>query len=177
MTANAQAVSIRPAREGDLAAIYELNRTAWEGVCVAQMVERRYGLVAGVGWQTRKANEVDQFGKAHLDRILVAEANGRVVGYATSWFHAADRVGEVCNNAVHPDWRSRGIATALVTEIIRRLLAEGAQMLRVITLEQDVPAQRVYEKLGFQELARHIMYTMSAEQAAAALEKRSGRLP
>jgi len=32
---------VRPAREGDLQAIYDLNRIAWEGVCVAQAVERR----------------------------------------------------------------------------------------------------------------------------------------
>jgi len=41
----------------------------------------------------------------------------------------------------------------------------------VTTLEQDVAAQRVYEKLGFREIARSVMYTMSAEQAADALAK------
>jgi len=173
MKTDAQPVSIRPARADDVDAIYEINRIGWEGVCVAQLVERRHGVVAGVGWQDRKAREVDDWCKRHLDRVLVAEVGGQVVGYATSWFHEPDRVGEVCNNAVHPDWRNRGIATALVGETIRRLLAEGATMLRVTTLKQDVPAQHVYEKLGFRELARSIMYTMTAAQAQEALAARA----
>jgi ribosomal-protein-alanine N-acetyltransferase len=174
MNASPQQVSVRPAREEDLAAIYSINRIAWAGVCVAQLLEQRHGVIAGLGWQEHKAREVDQWCKQHLDRVLVAEAQGAVVGYATCSFDPDARVGYVRNNAVHPDWRNRGIATALISEIIRRLLAEGAQMLQVVTMEQDLPAQRVYRKLGFRELGRHIMYTMSAAEAAAALEQGAG---
>ena len=171
MEGDAQGIVIRPAREGDLGAIHEINRVAWDGVCMAQAVERRHGVVAGTGWRQRKAREVHEACKAHLDRVLVAEAGGAVVGYATSYLDPADGVATVGNNAVHPDWRNRGIATALIGEVIRGLLAQGARILRVTTLEQDVAAQRVYEKLGFREIARSVMYTMSAEQAADALAK------
>jgi ribosomal protein S18 acetylase RimI-like enzyme len=172
MNAELPLASIRAARADDLVAIYDINRIAWAGVCVAQLVERRHGVVAGVGWQERKAREVDQWCQQHLDRVVIAEVGGHVVGYATWWLHESDCAGEVYNNAVHPDWRNRGIATALVAAAIRRLLAEGATMLRVTTLEQDLPAQRVYEKLGFRELARSITFTMTAAAAEAALATR-----
>lgn len=166
----ADSVSIRPARGDDLVAIYDINRAAWGGVCMAELIESRYGVIAGIGWRERKAGEVDQWCRAHLDRVLVAELDGAVVGYATSAFDADDRVGEVCNNAVHPEFRNRGIATALISAVVRRLLDEGAGMLRVSTMTQDRPAQRVYEKLGFRELCRHITYTMPAREADEALK-------
>jgi ribosomal protein S18 acetylase RimI-like enzyme len=172
MTPMPASLCLRPAREDDLPAIYDINRAAWDGVCIAQLIEGRYGVVDGVAWRDHKAREVDGFCADHLDRVVVAEIDGRIVGYATSWFDAARRVGEVCNNAVHPDWRNRGIATALVGETIRQLLSEGAEMLRVTTLAQDLPAQRVYEKLGFRELARSVMYSMTAGEAAEALKQR-----
>lgn len=174
MEADVRGIIIRPAREQDIRAIYEINRIAWDGVCMARAVERRHGIVAGTGWRERKAREVDEACKAHLDRVLVAEVKGAVVGYATCYFDPADGVGTLGNNAVHPDWRNRGIATALIAQVIRRLLDEGARILRVTTLEQDAAAQRVYEKLGFREIARSVMYTMSAEQAAKAVKRQLG---
>jgi len=165
-----ESVCIRSARENDLDAIYSINRVAWDGVCIAELVEGRHGTVADRNWRDRKAGEVDGWCRAHLGRVLVAEVDGAVVGYATSWFDADGRVGEVCNNAVHPEFRNRGIATALISTVVKRLLDEGADMLRVSTMAQDYPAQRVYGKLGFRELARSIIYTMTAAEAEEALK-------
>lgn len=172
MTEMNRRVCVRAATADDLPAIYEINRMGWDGVCIAEAVEQRHGVVGGTGWRERKAGEVDEACKQHLDRVIVAEAEGVLVGYATSFFNESDRVGEVANNAVHPNWRNRGVATALIGEVIHGLVREGATMLRVTTLERDLPAQRVYEKLGFREIARSVMYTMSAEEASAALDRR-----
>lgn len=171
MEPDAAAVTIRPAREEDLAAIYEINRIAWDGVCVAQLVERRHGVIGGIGWQQRKAQQVDHWCRANLDCVVAAEAAGRVVGFAAFSFDREERAGEVLDNAVHPEWRNRGIGTALIAAVVRRLLDAGATVLRVNTLEHDVAAQAVYRKLGFRELVRSIRYTMSAADASAALER------
>jgi ribosomal-protein-alanine N-acetyltransferase len=105
------------------------------------------------------------FCRQHPDQVVVAEDDGRMVGYATFNWSPEDRIGEVGNNAVLPDFRGRGIGTALVAETVRIMKSLGAEILRVSTLEHDYPARRVYERLGFQELARSVHFSMRATES------------
>ena len=102
--------------------------------------------------------------QARRKRSLGAE-DGRVIGYATFYWAPEDRIGEVGNNAVLPAFRGRGIGLALIAETIRIMREWGAEILRVTTFEHDHPARRIYEKLGFREIARSIHFTMRASEA------------
>jgi len=152
-------VTVRTARPDDLPKIYEITYRAWDGYTLHQMLEERHGVIGGKGWRERKVEEVRRFCERNPEGVLVAEEDGVVVGYATFGMDE-DGVGHVLNNAVDPEHRGRGIGTALVRAVVERLKAEGARILRVTTLESDIPARRVYEKLGFVELARSVHYTM-----------------
>jgi len=146
-------VTVRAARPDDLSKIYEITYRAWDGYTLHQMLEERHGVIG-----ERKVEEVRRFCERNPEGVLVAEEDGVVVGYAT--FGTDEEVGYVLNNAVDPDHRGKGIGTALVRAVVERLKAEGARVLRVTTLASDIPARRVYEKLGFVELARSVHYTM-----------------
>lgn len=81
--------------------------------------------------------------------VLVAEHDGRVVGYAAGAVHE-DGEGFLDFLAVDPALRRTGVGRQLVVAITRRLLA-AAPLGRVALTVQDhrAPARALYERLGF----------------------------
>jgi GNAT superfamily N-acetyltransferase len=77
-------------------------------------------------------------------RTYVAEEDGSVVGFAT-WAEVGGTI-ELEDLFVDPDWRRRGIATALVGCIVDVLRARGVQCLEVTA---NPHAQEFYSATGF----------------------------
>jgi GNAT superfamily N-acetyltransferase len=82
-------------------------------------------------------------------RMYVAEEDGSVVGFAT-WAWAAEAGGtvELEDLFVDPDWRRRGIATALVGHIVDVLRARGVRCLEVTA---NPHAEGFYSAAGFSD--------------------------
>jgi GNAT superfamily N-acetyltransferase len=77
-------------------------------------------------------------------RTYVADEDGAVVGFAT-WAEA-DGTVELEDLFVDPDWRRRGIATALVSRIVEVLRARGVEIIEVTANEH---ALGFYGAAGF----------------------------
>ena len=60
---------------------------------------------------------------------LVAEENGIVCGYVGSQTVLDET--DMMNIAVHPDFRRKGIAAALIAELVRLLKERGSRILRL----------------------------------------------
>lgn len=99
-------------------------------------------------------------------RLLVARGGASsaiVVGFVLFWLLPGEL--EVLDLAVHPDFRRRGIATAL----LRRALKEGARagacdaFLEVRVTGEA--ARSLYEKLGFLPIHRRVGYYPDGEDA------------
>jgi len=151
---------IRTAEPKDLDAILDITRRAWAGRCVAFLLEQRHGPVGGKPWHEHKCDEIRSMCESDWSKVLVWDEDGRVVGYASWTYRPERRVGEVGNNAVHPDFQGRGIATALITRVVETLREQGARQLVVVTFTTNVPARRVYEKMGFKPLVESVFYSM-----------------
>ena len=149
-------MNIRRAKTSDINAITSLTVRAWKGATVAEVMEKKHGLVQGRRWYAYKSAELREFCRRHLDRVFVAEEEGRIVGYATYNISLHRKIGTVGNNAVDPDFRNRGIGSALHRRVLAQLKKEGMVFAFVSTLAHDEPAQRMYEKHGFTELCRSI---------------------
>ena len=103
-----------------------------------------------------------QFWRDHLQLwgkiFLVAEVDSRIVGYVMTRIERGfsflrrflRKLGHVVSIAVHPNYRRRGIGSALMVEVLKRMkdlynVDEAYLEVRV----SNTPAIKLYEKLGF----------------------------
>ncbi len=83
-------------------------------------------------------------------RILVAtDESGHIAGYVTCQTENAPAIGRIGLIAVAETARRRGLGRALVTGALQWFHGEGLRHVRVVTQASNVPAQRVYQSLGF----------------------------
>lgn len=114
-------------------------------------------------------NSVSSELKNKLALWLVAEENGTVAGYIGS--QTCGEESDVMNVAVHPDFRRRGIAEALVNALVAELKAIGSHCLTLEVRASNVPAIALYEKMGFSEIGRRKNYYRNPREDALILRK------
>ena len=108
-----------------------------------------------------KANQVrracEPGSSAH---VRVAELGARVVGFVTFYADARRRVGEIGNNAVHPDFQGRGIGGRMYAVVFEELRRLGMRFVKVHTGGDPVhaPARRAYEKAAFNRHLPSVTY-------------------
>ena len=100
---------------------------------------------------------------------LVAEEEGRVAGYIGS--QTCGDESDVMNVAVHPDFRRRGIAEALVTSLVEQLKAINSRCLTLEVRASNAPAIALYEKIGFAEVGRRKNYYRNPREDALIMRK------
>ena len=100
---------------------------------------------------------------------LVAVEGETVAGYVGSQSVLGET--DMMNIAVSPDYRRRGIGEKLVTELVTQLKAGGNRSLMLEVRASNTPAQKLYEKLGFQMVGRRPRYYHNPKEDALILRK------
>ena len=98
------------------------------------------------------------------DTFLVAEYNGKVIGYVMGYLRP-DLEGHIMSIAVDPDYRGNGIGSALLTEVIERLINKGARYIGLEVRVSNEKAIKLYERFGFRRIKRIIGYYADGEDA------------
>ncbi|MEL7657765.1 MAG: ribosomal protein S18-alanine N-acetyltransferase [Bacillota bacterium] len=83
-----------------------------------------------------------------LALYIIAEINGRMVGYAGLWCIVDE--GHITNVAVHPDFRRRGIGEALVSVLLEHTIKNGIASHTLEVRASNDAAISLYTKFGFQ---------------------------
>jgi len=94
----------------------------------------------------------------------IAEREGRLAGYAMTWLGAGH--GHLGNLAVAPDQRRRGVATALLDDLLERARIMSVQSVTLEVRVSNSEAQALYRSRGFRVAGlRHRYYRDGGEDA------------
>lgn len=153
-------LTIRQGRPDDRENVLEILIDGFRGITMHHWMEERFGQIGGQPWEGWKRAEVGGFLDAHPDWLVVAERDGRMVGFATYSLDRARGVGEIRNNAVMPAHQGQGIGSALYRRLLEIFRAEGMRFAWLETgLEPEyAKARRAYEKVGFQPFHEAVYY-------------------
>jgi len=108
-------------------------------------------------------------------RILVAEKDGRLLGYLAGKFERRRRgrprrIGHIMETYVIPESRRTGIALALVVEFLEKLRRQGAEEVKVGYVIGNRAAKSFWERLGFRP------FTITANISLGTIRRRAARL-
>jgi len=151
-------LKLRDVGDDDVEDLVRLSLLAWEPVF--KSFEQILGhMIYTLIWPDWKAGQRDAVETVCRDRektsVLVAELDGRVVGFLAYELNAKDRVGDVVLLAVDPDYQNLGVGTELNRLALEKMKTSGMRMARVETGgdPSHAPARRCYEKAGYTALS------------------------
>ena len=99
-------------------------------------------------------------------RSILAETEGRIIGYVLFWLLPG--AIDIHNIAVHVDYRRRGIARVLLRKVVGEARRQSVIRVLLEVRRSNLPAQKLYESVGF--LTRGIRkgyYSDNGEDALA----------
>lgn len=80
--------------------------------------------------------------------FLVAEVAGEIVGAVMGGYDG--HRGSAYYLGVHPDFRGRGIANALISRLEKKLIARGCPKIQIMVRANNEAVIGMYEKLGYE---------------------------
>ena len=147
----------------DLPALKAITVEAFDGVSIDQGIEREFGPVAGHDWRWRKARHLDEDAARDPAGIFVAEQDGEVVGYITTWQDREAGIGHIPNVAIAASFRGQGLGRQLIEHALSHFRASGLSHAKIETLVQNQVGNHLYRSLGFREVARQIHFVASLQ--------------
>jgi len=113
---------------------------------------------AGLPYKPRGRDSREAIGRQmrlHPDFFLGAFEGERLIGAVI--VSSEERKGWINRLAVEPDYRGRGIASALIAESEKVLRKHGIRILGCLIEETNVVSKELFKKCGYSEL-RNIIY-------------------
>jgi GNAT superfamily N-acetyltransferase len=147
---------VRPLRPGDLDAVRGVSAASFRGYFghyhADARLDRAKADEAYASWAERSC--VDP---AAATRVLVAEHDGRVVGFLTLLERGAEEQ-EIILNAVDPAFQRHGLYRELLLASMASARADGARWLSVSTQLVNIGVQKAWARAGFELASSHYTF-------------------
>ena len=153
-------ITIRDYRPDDLDRIRAITIAAFDGVSIAQNMEKLLGRVGGHPWTWHKARAIDVDVSHANMAVFVAEADDEVIGVITTRIDVTAGIGFIPNIAVAQSKRGHGVGRQLLHHALAHFRSRGLTTAHIETLDQNSIGQHLYPGVGFREVARQIHYAM-----------------
>jgi [ribosomal protein S18]-alanine N-acetyltransferase len=85
--------------------------------------------------------------QAACARSIVAETDGRIVGYVLYWLLPGSI--DIHNIAVHVDFRRRGLGRLLLEKVVAEARQRSISQVTLEVRKSNLTAQKLYESVGF----------------------------
>lgn len=149
-------IEIRTATIDDLAPIFHLG----EKVFTSQEVSNLY--------RTWDEYEVTHLFNSESEYLLVAEADGRVVGFAMGTViekaRSAWNYGHLLWLGVDPDFTRQQLGSLMFDRFREIMIAAGIRMLMVDTQADNTPALQFFQRKGFENPTDHVYMTLNLQK-------------
>ena len=149
-------IEIRTATIDDLAAIFHLG----EKVFTSQEFSNLY--------RTWDEYEVTHLFNSEAEYVLVAEADGQVVGFAMGTIiekaRSAWSYGHLLWLGVDPDFARKQIGSLLFDRFREIMEETGIRMLMVDTQADNEPAVKFFQRKGFENPTDHVYMTLNLQK-------------
>lgn len=91
-----------------------------------------------------------------LAKYLVIEYDNRIIGYGGMWFIIDE--AHITNIAIQREFRNKKLGSFLVRAMIEYAEGLGIHRMTLEVRESNIPARRLYEKLGFSPCGKRPKY-------------------
>ncbi|MFH1477646.1 MAG: GNAT family N-acetyltransferase [Verrucomicrobiota bacterium] len=159
-------ILIRPLKTSDIEQICKIAVRAWTGIHNGYRKyignNDLYDRLSN-GWQEQKAVQVRNKAQEHPEEVLVSELDGKIVGFVTFALDLQNGIGEICNNAVDPEYQGKGIGSQQHLKTLDIFRGKGLKYAIVSTGYEDeghAKARASYEKVGFKKMRASITYSL-----------------
>jgi ribosomal-protein-alanine N-acetyltransferase len=99
----------------------------------------------------------------HQDHFFVASFHSKVVGYTVA--SANGTQGHIVSLAVIPNYRRRGIGTALLSALTAKLAKEGIEQIHLEVRKGNAGAIAFYQRMGYSPSSKIRHYYADGEDA------------
>lgn len=104
---------------------------------------------------SRRAFESELYADSY-SRSFVVTQNRRVIAYLVYW-HVSGEI-HIANIAVDPKYRRRGIASWIMSKLLKSSESKGIKIVHLEVRESNLPAIALYRKMGFRLVGKREKY-------------------